>query len=178
MKKLKIERRNKMAKFRYISAQLVLVPDAGTEGGKKTRKRVTVSEIWEEVSADALWELAETPGKLLGYPVAEVRLHSEEAVEREDDNRDADENGGVPKTADTDMARSIVTKGATAAAIVRGVILSPEVFFFAAGSVPGHDLKNRYVNIEQGLRVFRAAAPGRVYFRALVVRAEADLGPQ
>lgn len=112
LKSIKKKRYNKMAKFRHISAKMVLVLDVGTEDGKKRRKRVTISNIREDASADALLELAEALGKLLAYPVTEVRLYTVEAVEREDgDERkdgdgDAPRTGGVPKGAEAGTARA------------------------------------------------------------------------
>lgn len=100
-----------MAKFRHISTKLVLVLDAGTVNGKKTAKRVTISNIREDVSADTLWELAEALGKVLAYPAAQVRLYKEEAIERENTDGDALETSGVQKEAGTGAARA---KGAPA----------------------------------------------------------------
>lgn len=65
-----------MAAISHISSALRLTLNAGTDGDKLVTKNVSVSNISETASADALINVAGMLGGLLEYPVTEVRKYS------------------------------------------------------------------------------------------------------
>lgn len=93
-----------IAKITHVATKLVLALDAGTENGRKVTKRVTISNLREDVSADAIWEMADALEKLLKYPVLSVKIHTVSLIERA-----AEEKGG-----DAEIAAGTIIEAAGA----------------------------------------------------------------
>lgn len=73
---------------RHISTKLVLTLNAGQVNGKKTTKRVTVSGLREDVTADEILEVVTALKKLLEHPVDTIRIHTVSSIERASENED------------------------------------------------------------------------------------------
>lgn len=73
---------------KHISTKLVLTLDAGQINGKKTTKRVTISGLREDVSADAILEAISMLEKLLEHPVDTIKIHTVSAIERVAENEE------------------------------------------------------------------------------------------